>query len=210
MQLCFSHKALAVLLGDAQILPLFPLSKASTPAQVAVQPISLPMNRIIGDIKHTFRSEDGGHLFVLAKSLELLALCCRSEFTDHRLRLGAEDRKAIQAALTILQDNLEKPPSLVQLAAEIGMSVSKLKSLFPKIYGRPPYVYLRQLRMEKAMSLLVDGSMNVTEVAMEVGYNSISYFTKAFYRQFGVYPSQARRQAGRRPIGNPESVKAAG
>jgi AraC-like DNA-binding protein len=83
------------------------------------------------------------------------------------------------------------------LAAEIGMSASKLKTLFPRIFGQPPYVYLRQLRMEKAMTLLVDGGVNVTEAAMEVGYSNISYFSKAFYKQFGMYPSHVRRRSER-------------
>jgi AraC-like DNA-binding protein len=175
-----------------------------------VQTITQQMSRTIGDIKHTLRHHDDGCLYVMAKGLELLAMCCRPDIAEHRSQYRMEDCKAIQEAQTLLHDNLENPPSLAQLAAEIGMSMSKLKILFPKMVGCPPYVYLRRLRMERAMALLVENGMNVTEVAMEVGYNSISYFTKAFYKQFGVYPSRARRQAVDRIGSQPDALKASG
>ena len=210
LQLRFSHEVLAVLLGEARIMPLFPLGNASTPARVGVQTITQQMSRTIGDIKHTLRHHGDGCLYVIAKALELLSICCRPDIAEHRPQYRMEDCKAIQEAQTLLHDNLENPPSLAQLAAEIGMSMSKLKILFPKMVGCPPYVYLRRLRMEKAMALLVESGMNVTEAAMEVGYNSISYFTKAFYKQFGVYPSRARRQAVGRIGSRPDGVKTAG
>lgn len=46
--------------------------------------------------------------------------------------------------------------------------------------------------MEKAMVLLRQGEMNVTEVAMDVGYSSISHFAKAFRRTFDMSPSKVR------------------
>ena len=209
LHLRFSRDVLAALLGDARIMPLFPPGNVSAPAQVGVQTITQEMSRTISDIKHTLQHHSDTCLYVIARGLELLAMCCRPDIAEHRAQYRMEDRQAIQEAQTILQNNLENPPSLAQLAAAVGMSVSKLKILFPKMVGRPPYVYLRQLRMEKAMALLVDSGMNVTEVAMEVGYNSISYFTKAFYKQFGEYPSRVRRHA----VGlgsQPDAVKAAG
>ena len=206
MQLRFSREVLVALLGEDPVLPLFPQGNVSGPPRLDVQSITQQMSRTISDIKHTLQHHDDGCLYVMAKGLELLALCCRPDIAEHRTAFVMENRRAIQKAQTILQNNMEDPPSLAQLAAEVGMSVSKLKLLFPKLVGLPPYAYLRQMRMEKAMVLLVERGMNVTEVAMDVGYNSLSYFTKAFYKQFGIYPSQARRQAE----SHPDPVKAAG
>ena len=54
--------------------------------------------------------------------------------------------------------------------------------------------FIRQIRIEKAAELLVSGKFNVTEAAMEVGYNSISHFSQAFCQLMGscptLYPSQ--------------------
>ena len=54
--------------------------------------------------------------------------------------------------------------------------------------GKTITQYLRQLRMERAAELLRAGEFNVTEVALEVGYNSLSHFSAAFHEMFGCCP----------------------
>ena len=54
--------------------------------------------------------------------------------------------------------------------------------------GKTISQYLRQLRMEKAAELLRAGKLNVTQVAMEVGYASSSHFSTAFHETFGCCP----------------------
>jgi AraC-like DNA-binding protein len=60
--------------------------------------------------------------------------------------------------------------------------------------------YLRQLRLERAAELLRAGEHNVTEVALEVGYSSLSHFSQAFHAAFGccpgLYPLRTPPQAG--------------
>ena len=48
--------------------------------------------------------------------------------------------------------------------------------------------YLRQVRLERAAELLKTGRCNVTEAALEVGYNSLSHFSSAFHEMFGCCP----------------------
>jgi AraC-like DNA-binding protein len=48
--------------------------------------------------------------------------------------------------------------------------------------------YLRNLRLEHAAMLLKSGKFNVTEAAMEVGYSSLSHFSKVFSEMFHVCP----------------------
>ena len=48
--------------------------------------------------------------------------------------------------------------------------------------------YVRQIRMERAAELLLAGRHNVTEAAMEVGYSSLSHFSKAFCTTIGCCP----------------------
>jgi len=49
--------------------------------------------------------------------------------------------------------------------------------------------YIRQIRMERAAELLLEGRHNVTETAMEVGYSSLSHFSKAFCTTIGCCPA---------------------
>ena len=48
--------------------------------------------------------------------------------------------------------------------------------------------HVRRLRLERAAELLRSGKFNVTEAALEVGYNSLSHFSQAFHEAFGCCP----------------------
>ena len=194
LQICVPHTTLSALVGEKQ-LP----SELSHPVDGSaftgvVLEITPPMNCIIVKITNALKHSRGPDLYVMAKALELLWLFCSYRSVDQKPSVSTDDCKAIQKAISILQQNLESPPSLTELATRIGMSVSKLKTLFPKTCGRPPYEVLRKMRMEKAMALLAHDGLNVTEAAMEVGYSSLSHFSKAFYKEFSVNPSQVRKR----------------
>jgi AraC-like DNA-binding protein len=192
LQLLFPFETLFSLLGDSRLPP--ELAVAGTDGEIAgiIREITPPMNRTIGALKDALLWSKGLNLFILAKALELLWLYFNSVPFTREERIDEDDRKAIQEALLILNSNLESPPRLEKLANTVGMSASKFKNLFPKTCGMPPYGYLRKKRMEKAMYLLIRGQMNVTQVAMEVGYSSISHFAKAFFKEFDINPSQVR------------------
>jgi AraC-like DNA-binding protein len=104
------------------------------------------------------------------------------------------DRRAVTQVCAILERNLGHPTSLKELAGQAGMSASKLKLLFPQACGVTPFAYLRRLRLQKAHALLTSSRMNVTEVALEVGYSSLSHFSRAFAERYGVPPSRMRRK----------------
>ena len=70
----------------------------------------------------------------------------------------------------------------------MGCSPFYLSRTFSKETGQTIPQYLRQLRMEKSAELLRTGRYNVTEVALEVGYNSLSHFSQTFHQTFGCCP----------------------
>jgi AraC-like DNA-binding protein len=79
---------------------------------------------------------------------------------------------------------------------QVGMGPSKFKHVFRESCDMPPYVYLRKVRLGKAMCLLQLQGLSVTETALEMGYNSISHFAKALSSHFGVLPSEIRKRSG--------------
>jgi AraC-like DNA-binding protein len=81
---------------------------------------------------------------------------------------------------------------LEALGKQVGCSPFYLSRIFSQQMGTTISQYLRQLRMEKAAALLRAGKMNVTEVAMEVGYSSSSHFSVAFHETFGCCPDFIR------------------
>ncbi|MFP4533159.1 MAG: helix-turn-helix transcriptional regulator [Desulfobacterales bacterium] len=167
-----------------------------------VVPVTLPMRSVLSQIIQPALPENLPRLYYLAKILELI---CAIESLDNTgasfskghsgvrpRKIYPADRKIVENAKNFLAAGLDNPPSIADLAGKVGVSASKLKQLFPEVCGMTPYDYLRKIRMEKAMLLLRGGEMNVTEAAYEVGYESISHFSKVFCKYYGIKPSQVR------------------
>lgn len=66
----------------------------------------------------------------------------------------------------------------------------KLKSLT----GKSPSKFLRDFRLNKALTLLHEGKGNITEITEETGFNSLTYFSKCFKSKFGILPSKYLQQ----------------
>lgn len=101
-------------------------------------------------------------------------------------------QERVEQVIFLLKQNLAEPPSLEVLGKKIGCSHFYLTRIFSAQFGKTITQYLRQLRMDKAAELLRSGEHNVTEVALEVGYSSLSHFSAAFHETFGccagLYP----------------------
>lgn len=79
-----------------------------------------------------------------------------------------------------------------QLAAEMGMSRSNLYRKLQKATGKNISRYIREFRLDEAKRLLRESDRNTSEVAHEVGFGSVSYFSKCFSEYFGYSPSKIR------------------
>ncbi|MDB9527192.1 AraC family transcriptional regulator [Oscillatoria sp. CS-180] len=80
------------------------------------------------------------------------------------------------------------PPSLLELAQQVGMCDYNLRRGFKEIFNTTVFGYLRDRRMEKAQQLLLDGQLKVATVARTVGYDSPTSFNAAFKHKFGASP----------------------
>lgn len=79
-------------------------------------------------------------------------------------------------------------PNINLLAREAGMSLTKFRQLFKQLFGLPVYEYCLQHRMEKAKELL-HGGLTVSEVATQLEYSKLHYFSKSFKSYTGSSPS---------------------
>ncbi|MFJ3668196.1 AraC family transcriptional regulator [Streptomyces sp. NPDC090106] len=98
-----------------------------------------------------------------------------------------------------LADELLDPPSLAELAAELGLSRYQLLRAFRTTMGLPPYAWLAQYRVHRARRLLESG-LRPAEVATAVGFADQAHLTRWFRRVLGVTPAAYRNsvQDGRR------------
>ena len=133
-------------------------------------------------------------LFLEGKALELISYCLAQlsvsmDATQKNKELCPAEVERILEARNILTRNLENPPSLIELARQVGTNKNKLNKGFRQIYGTSAFDYLRILRLEQAKELLDSKKMNVCEAALHVGYSQQSSFTRAFKNHFGTIPT---------------------
>ena len=81
-------------------------------------------------------------------------------------------------------------PTLKELAIIYRKSDKYLGKLFKKEMGLSFHQYCMQLRLQKAESLLLKASDKIIDVALECGFNNISYFNRTFKSRYGVSPSE--------------------
>lgn len=158
------------------------------PMKVAVQGIARTLEEPPINV-----ASSAGRVWYEAKILELVSLLLfapvaapkEEMFCDRQKRLG---RERIEQVCALLARDLENPPTLEMLAAEVGCGVFHLSRTFSQHVGQTVPQYLRQLRLERAAQLLKGGRCNVTEAAVAVGYSSLSHFSKAFWEAYGCCP----------------------
>ncbi|MEH1836572.1 MAG: AraC family transcriptional regulator [Nostoc sp.] len=132
-------------------------------------------------------------IYFESKVWELTALMVEQELQINQgnlitTALKPSEIERICYAKEILLQHIHNPPSLMQLARQVGLNDRKLKQGFKQIFGTTVFGYLHNHRMELAQKLLIEKNMNVTEVARTVGYASLPSFSYAFYKKFGVNP----------------------
>jgi AraC-like DNA-binding protein len=80
------------------------------------------------------------------------------------------------------------------LASVANLSRASLQRKFAAVTGQSPMQYLHRMRLNFAALMLRNEARSVSEIAMDVGYNSLSSFNRLFVRAYGMSPSQWRKQ----------------
>lgn len=99
----------------------------------------------------------------------------------------------LKNVLTYIRDRFDSPITLGELAAVAGMNPKYFCRTFAQMTGRTPIDYLNYYRVEQAGERLAFTDRPVTEIAMNCGFNDMSYFSRVFSRYKGVTPSAYRK-----------------
>ena len=94
----------------------------------------------------------------------------------------------VSAVLEYMRAHLSEPLTVADLADLVSLSPSAFAHLFRDITGRSPYQFLKEMRLDRARELLVDGNFTVARISKVVGYASVSHFISEFRGRFGVTP----------------------
>jgi AraC-like DNA-binding protein len=101
--------------------------------------------------------------------------------------------KLTEVEKILSNSNLKEPPSIKELSKMVGMSASSLKIKFKQVYQSSIYQYFQRNRMHQAMRMLLSGRYSVKQTGMELGFNNMSNFSKAFKKEFGILPGKIIR-----------------
>ncbi len=119
-----------------------------------------------------------------------------SESGAHRMMRAVTD-KVIGPVLRVLVETPEAPWTVPQMARMAKVSKSAFSDRFRKLVGLPPLQYLTEIRMGKSRRLLRDSNVDISEIAILVGYESPSSFSNVFKRWHGKSPLEYRRGSTR-------------
>ncbi|GAA6131049.1 AraC family transcriptional regulator [Halopseudomonas sabulinigri] len=119
---------------------------------------------------------------------------------DSVRQLGLPDShvRRIARAVTLIRSDYTQTLSVTRLAAAAGMSRSAFHQHFRTATTLSPLQFQKQLRLIEARRLLHAGGLTASRAAFEVGYESISQFSREYARLFGLPPGKDRRSAAQR------------
>lgn len=101
---------------------------------------------------------------------------------------------SVKTVLDYISMHYSEPLSVSSLAALSNYSECYFMKLFRQYTGKTVVEYINDFRMDKAKHLLVHSDSSVTEIGVQVGFNSSSYFIKKFQEANGISPHKYRRQ----------------
>lgn len=110
------------------------------------------------------------------------------------IRPGVPARQdGMNAVTDYMMRNIHRPLTIVEMSGELGMSASSLKRLVQETSSKSPSAYFADLKIEEAKRLLRRSAMNTTEIADQLGFSSVHYFSRVFRQKTGRTPSEYRK-----------------
>jgi len=115
------------------------------------------------------------------------------QYVPLRAQIGAGHETLLHAA-QLMEQNIEKPLSLDEIAEASELSRRQIERLFKRHLNCVPKRYYLQLRLRRARELLLYTSMPIIDITAACGFRSTTHFSKCYHAQFG-YPPSAERHA---------------
>ncbi len=118
----------------------------------------------------------------------------------------AAHRRAVERVITSARERLCEPISLQDMSRVAYISTFHFNRVFHQITGLPPAKFISAMRLDEAKRLLLNTNLSITDISFEVGYNSLSTFTRRFTQRVGLGPREFRYLADRITPASVESL----
>ncbi|WIF95226.1 helix-turn-helix domain-containing protein [Caminicella sporogenes] len=162
-------------------------------------PFSPELNFIFNKIRNCTVKGIPQLIYTESKILEILFNVThdRAEKWEKRhisVRLTKTDKRLLVKCEKYLKNNIGNYPSLDELSTIAKMSTSRFLLAFKQYFGTTPYQYLKDLRMNAALTLLLNTEDTITSIAKQLGYKNNGHFSGIFKSYYGITPNKYRMQ----------------
>jgi len=112
---------------------------------------------------------------------------------SHSKRLGGQTSHTVRQAMAFIHEHFDEPISRADLARHVSITERYLTHCFRQEMNITPMAYINRYRVKRAKLLLEEGNLNITEVALAVGFSDGSYFNRVFREEVGLTPGAYQR-----------------
>lgn len=107
------------------------------------------------------------------------------------LAVNKRDEEFLNRLIDFINHNIANPTlDARHISEEFGISRSVLYTKIKTLTGQSVHEFVKSIRLKQSLKLLLEGRHTISQVALEVGFNSHSYFDKCFVKQYGVGPKE--------------------
>ena len=104
------------------------------------------------------------------------------------------DKEFFNKIAEIIEKHFSEPDFNHEILCEqLNISRTVLYAKIKSITGLGVHEFIRMIRLKKSAELLIEGKLNVSQIAYQVGFNSVSYFIRCFTKAYGVSPKEYAR-----------------
>lgn len=162
---------------------------------------SHPLNSLMSNASEALlKSSFSGKLFETFAKIKIMELLCfasdmitqQHQVSQCKLKLSERDIMLLNKVREDVQVNFADPAPLTEISRKIGLNRNKLSLGFKELFGTGVYEYCQQYRMLQAKKLLQETTMSILEIAIEVGFQNHSSFSRAYKDFYDRAPSQDR------------------
>ncbi|MEN0049794.1 MAG: ATP-binding protein [Bacteroidota bacterium] len=112
----------------------------------------------------------------------------------NQIEVVSKDDQFLKSLLEYVEIELDNPDFDIEgMAKHVNMSRSQLYRKLKALTDESPLAFVRNLRLQRAKELLIQSSDTITAIAYQLGYSSVSYFTKSFKEKYGLSPRQFQK-----------------
>lgn len=160
----------------------------------------MTVERLIFDMENEMnQARDGYRLAVKADLLKLLVIVGR-EYKQylkgrHDDQVVMKYRDVFFQLFRYMESNFHENLNLDRMAEKAHMSPTYFSALFKLVKGQTFIEYLNEIRIRKAMDLLLHTGKSVTEISLAVGFNHLGHFNRMFKKIVGTTPTYYRKEA---------------